>query len=141
MCGNIMPESSLNAHMEKKHPSSVQWNTRTVEKVTNVERRYSPYKRLGNSMQNYGEQRHQEQHGLYLPVETMDLIKESDDLTERERIGNISITTFSSRSSNARATGDDQYTFQVHMREEDVNDLMGSGKLFFKEGKLCYKNI
>lgn len=136
-----MPESSLNAHMEKKHPSSVQWNTRTIEKVTNFERRYSPYKRSENSMQNHGDQRHVEQHGLYLPVETMDLIKESDDSTERERIGNISITTFSSGSSSAQATGDDQYTFQVHMREEDVNNLMEFGKLFFKQGKLCYKNI
>lgn len=136
ICSNVMPASSLGGHMEKKHPLPMQWNSKTVEKVTNVARRYSPYKVPETLMLSHVDQRQVVQRGLYGAVATTE-----DNPIERERIGNLSISTFSSGSSEVPATSTDQYTFQVYMRETDVNYLMEFGRLFFNNGKLCYKNI
>lgn len=48
--------------------------------------------------------------------------------------------TMTDISTTAESSRNDQFAFQVHMTEKDVNELMQVGKIFFFEGKLCYKN-
>lgn len=48
--------------------------------------------------------------------------------------------TMTDISTTAKSSTNDQFAFQVHMTEKDVNELMQVGKIFFFEGKLCYKN-
>lgn len=71
-----------------------------------------------------------------------DYLKNFSKSNDNEILSRCTTTTTDSTTekSTLNKQASDQFAFQIHITEKDLNDLMRLGKIFFFEGKICYKS-